>query len=162
MFHDEQHTQWYWKASWKYRTWKLPKSSSSSSSSSSTLFLCFLLICYSYILLHSLMFFIYSRIHKAAHWMPSKLFRAYSFMMSLPAMSLLGLRLCLGSSLEATWLALGRAISILFGINGVKNQRSDLVGPPFPEFKACFSAMAGWHFSRNLTRRLLWSESSMC
>ena len=32
----------------------------------------------------------------------------------------------------------GRAISILFGINGVRNQRSHLVGPPFPEFKANF------------------------
>ena len=41
-----------------------------------------------------------------------------------------------------------RAISILFGINGVRNQRSHLVGPPFPEFKARFSATAGWHFSR--------------
>ena len=49
----------------------------------------------------------------------------------------------------------GRAISILFGINGVRNQRSYLVGPPFPEFKACFSAMAGWHFSGDLTRCLL-------
>ena len=49
----------------------------------------------------------------------------------------------------------GRAISILLGINGVRNKRSHLVGPPFPEFKARFSAMAGWHFSRDLTRRLL-------
>ena len=49
----------------------------------------------------------------------------------------------------------GRAISILFGINGVRNKRSHLVGPPFPEFKARFSATAGWHFSRNLTRCLL-------
>ena len=49
----------------------------------------------------------------------------------------------------------GRAISILFGINGVRNQRSHLVGPPFPEFKANFSATVGWHFSRDLTRRLL-------
>ena len=32
----------------------------------------------------------------------------------------------------------GRAISILFGINGVRNQQSHLVGPPFPEFKARF------------------------
>jgi len=40
----------------------------------------------------------------------------------------------------------GRAISILFGINGVRNQRSHLVRPPFPEFKARFSATAGWHF----------------
>ena len=43
----------------------------------------------------------------------------------------------------------GKAISIVFGINGVRNQRSHL------EFKACFSATAGWHFSRDLTRRLL-------
>ena len=48
----------------------------------------------------------------------------------------------------------GRAISILFGINGVRNQRSHLVGPPFPEFKARFSATVAWHFSRDLTRRL--------
>ena len=61
----------------------------------------------------------------------------------------------LGSCLEVTWLALGGAISILFGINGVRNQRSHLVGAPFPEFKARFSAMAGWHFSRYLARRLL-------
>ena len=78
-------------------------------------------------------------------------------MMSLPAMSL-GL-------VQTAWPRLGvfrsdlvdtgRAISILFGINGVRNQRSHLVGPPFPEFKAHFSATAGWHFSRDLTRRLL-------
>jgi len=49
----------------------------------------------------------------------------------------------------------GRAISILFGINGVRNQRSHLVGPPIPEFKARFSATAGWHFSRDLTRHVL-------
>ena len=49
----------------------------------------------------------------------------------------------------------GRAISILFGINGVRNKRSHLVGPPFPEFKARFSSTAGWHFSRDLTRCLL-------
>ena len=62
---------------------------------------------------------------------------------------------CLGSSLEATLLALGGPFSILFGINGVRNQLSHLVGPPFPEFKAHFSATASWHFSRDLTRRLL-------
>ena len=44
---------------------------------------------------------------------------------------------------------------ILFGINGVRNKRSHLVGTPFPEFKARFSATAGWHFSRDLTRCLL-------
>ena len=49
----------------------------------------------------------------------------------------------------------GRAISILFGINGVRNKRSHLVGPPFPEFKVRSSATAGWHFSRDLTRCLL-------
>ena len=49
----------------------------------------------------------------------------------------------------------GRAISILFGVNGVLSKRSHLVGPPFPEFKARFSAMAGWHFLRDITRCLL-------
>jgi len=49
----------------------------------------------------------------------------------------------------------GRAISVLFGINGVQNKRSHLVGPPLPVFKACFSATAGWHFLRDLTRSLL-------
>jgi len=49
----------------------------------------------------------------------------------------------------------GRVISILFGINRVRNQRSHLVGPPFPEFKTRFSATAGWHLSRDLTRHLL-------
>ena len=49
----------------------------------------------------------------------------------------------------------GRDVSILFGINGVRNKRSHFVGPPFPEFKACFSATAGWHFLRHLTRHLL-------
>ena len=37
----------------------------------------------------------------------------------------------------------GRAISVLFGLNGVRNERSHLVGLPFPAFKARFSAMAG-------------------
>ena len=49
----------------------------------------------------------------------------------------------------------GRAISVLFGINGVRNKLPHLVGPPFPVFKACFSAMVGWHFLRDLTRHLL-------
>ena len=48
----------------------------------------------------------------------------------------------------------GKAISIIFGINGVRNKRPHLVGPPFPEFKDRFSATAGWHFSRDLTRCL--------
>ena len=45
----------------------------------------------------------------------------------------------------------GRAISVLFSLNGVRNKLSHLVGPPFLAFKAHFSAMAGWHF---LTRHL--------
>ena len=98
-------------------------------------------------------------------------------MMSLPAMSL-GLRFCVsrkggtggggwvhpkgtnsmamsGLVFRSDLVGTGRAISILFGINEVKNQRSHLVGAPFPEFKARFSATAGWHFSRDLTKRLL-------
>ena len=62
----------------------------------------------------------------------------------------------LGSSLEVTWLALGGPLlSFLAYVNGVRNQRSHLVGPPFPEFKAHFSATAGLHFLRDLTRHLL-------
>jgi len=49
----------------------------------------------------------------------------------------------------------GRAISVLFDINGVRYKRSHLVGPPFPAFKAHFSATAGWNYSRDLTRCLL-------
>jgi len=98
-------------------------------------------------------------------------------MMSLPAMSL-ELRFCVSrkcgtggggwvhpkgaNSMAASGLVFrsdlvgtGRAISILIGINGVRNKRSHLVGPPFPEFKARYSAMAGRHLSRDLTRRLL-------
>ena len=84
-------------------------------------------------------------------------------MMSLPAMSL-GLRFCVsrkggtggggwvhpmgansmavsGLIFRSDLVGTGRAISILFGINGVR--KSHLVGPPFPEFMAHFSAMAG-------------------
>ena len=46
----------------------------------------------------------------------------------------------------------------IFGLNGVRNKQSHLVGPPFPAFKACFSATAGWHFSRDLSRHLLISR----
>ena len=60
-----------------------------------------------------------------------------------------------GLEFRSDLVGTGRAISILFGINGVRNQRSHLVEAPFPEFKAHFSATAGWHFSRGLTRRLL-------
>ena len=60
-----------------------------------------------------------------------------------------------GLIFSSVLVGIGRAISVLFGINGVRNKRSHLVGPPFPEFKAHFSATAGWHFSRDLTRHLL-------
>ena len=43
----------------------------------------------------------------------------------------------------------------LVGINGVRNKQSHFVGPPFPAFKACFSAMLGWYFSGDLTRHWL-------
>ena len=36
----------------------------------------------------------------------------------------------------------GRAISILFGINGVRNKRSHLVRPPFPAFKAATAVVS--------------------
>ena len=101
----------------------------------------------------------------------------FSFMMSLLAMSL-GLRFCVsrkGGTGGGGWVhpkgansmavselvfrsdlvGTGRAITIFYGINGVKNKPSHLVGPPFPEFKALFSATAGWQFLRDLTRHLL-------
>ena len=52
----------------------------------------------------------------------------------------------------------GRAISLLFGVSGVKNKRSHLVGPPFPSFKAGFFLFFSYSrlaFSRDLTRCLL-------
>ena len=60
-----------------------------------------------------------------------------------------------GLSCRNNLFGTGRAISILFGINRARNKRSHLVGPPFPAFKACFSAIVGWHFSRDLSRCLL-------
>jgi len=81
-------------------------------------------------------------------------------MMSLLAMPL-GLRFCMSrkggtggggwvhpkgaKSMAASGLVLrsdlvgtGRAISIFFGINGVRNKKSHLVGPSFLEFKVHF------------------------
>jgi len=43
-----------------------------------------------------------------------------------------------GLVLRSNLVGLGKAISVLFSINGVGNKRSHLVGPPFPEFKARF------------------------
>ena len=36
-----------------------------------------------------------------------------------------------------------RAISVIFGINGLRNEQSHLVEPPFLAFTACFSGMPG-------------------
>jgi len=49
----------------------------------------------------------------------------------------------------------GRAISVLFSINGVRNKRSHLVGLPFQEFKARFFSYGRLAFSRDLIRHLL-------
>jgi len=43
----------------------------------------------------------------------------------------------------------------LFGINGLRNKRSHLVGPLFPAFRAHFSATPGWYSSGALTESLL-------
>ena len=103
--------------------------------------------------------------------------QTFSFMMSLLAMSF-GRRFCFsrkGRIGRSGWVhpkgansmaasgfvsrkelvGTGRAISVLFGINGVRNKRSQLVGLPFPAFKAWFYGTAGWHFLRYLTRHLL-------
>ena len=57
------------------------------------------------------------------------------------------------------WLEKGLyrvAISVLFGINGLRNKLSHLVGPPFSAFKAgCFLAIPGWHFPEALIENLL-------
>jgi len=94
----------------------------------------------------------------------------FSFMMSLPAMSL-KLRFCVsrkgrtwgggwvhpkganrmavsGLVFEVTWLAPGGPF-LPFLVQPY------LVGPPFPEFKACFSATASGHFLLDITRHLL-------
>ena len=48
----------------------------------------------------------------------------------------------------------GRAISVPFGINGLRNKSSYLVRPPFLVFMACFSVIPGWHFPRALIESL--------
>ena len=48
----------------------------------------------------------------------------------------------------------GRAISVPFGINGLRNKSSYLVRPPFLVFMACFSATPGCHFLRDLIESL--------
>ena len=73
--------------------------------------------------------------------------------MSLPAMSF-GDRFCFSRE-GRIGVGTGRAISVQFGVYGVRNKQSRLVEPSFPAFKARFSAKAGWHFPRDLTRQLL-------
>ena len=55
-------------------------------------------------------------------------------MLSKGANSMAASGLVLRSDLVGT----GRAISIYFGINGVRNKRFHLVGPPFPEVQSPF------------------------
>jgi len=102
--------------------------------------------------------------------------------MSLPAMSLglnYALRSCVSrkgetggggwvhSRVQTAWPRLvlrsylvgtGRAIPDPFGINGVRNKRSHLVRPTFPEFKASFSATAGWHSRETYLGWWVWSQ----
>ena len=66
-----------------------------------------------------------------------------------------GANMMAASGIMCINIGTGRAISVRFGINGVRNKHSHLVGPPFPAFKAHSSATAGWHCLRDLTRHLL-------
>jgi len=60
----------------------------------------------------------------------------------------------------------GRAISVPFGINGVRNKRSHLVWASISGIQGPFFSYGRLAFSRDLTRHLLigwvWSESCMC
>jgi len=92
--------------------------------------------------------------------------KVFSFMMSLLAMTFWD-RLCFsrkagiggggwvhpkGANSMATsghisrsdLVGTGRAISVLSGVNGVRNKQSHLVGPPFPASKAGLLATASW------------------
>jgi len=60
----------------------------------------------------------------------------------------------LGSVVERHWLAVGGPFAFFqVGKSGLRNNPSHLVGPPFPAFSSCFSAMMGWHL---LHRSLDW------
>ena len=52
----------------------------------------------------------------------------------------------------------GKAISAVFGINGLRKELSCLVGPPFPAFMVRFLATAGWNFSGGLIASSLSGE----
>jgi len=56
----------------------------------------------------------------------------------------------------------GRAISVLFSINGVRNKQSYLVGPPIPEFKACFQLRQVGISREVFANWWMWSESRIC
>ena len=60
-----------------------------------------------------------------------------------------------GLSCKKALVGTARAISVLFGINGLSNKPSYLVGPPFLVFTAHFSATPHWHFLRALIESLL-------
>ena len=51
-----------------------------------------------------------------------------------------------GPACRKALVGTGRAISVLFGINGLRSKLSYLVGPPFSSVYDPFSAMPGWHF----------------
>jgi len=59
-----------------------------------------------------------------------------------------------GLACRMAFVGTGRAISVLFGINGLRNKPSYLVGPPFLVLMAYFSATQGWHFPRALIESL--------
>ena len=74
------------------------------------------------------------------------------------------------NSMAMSWLSCrndlvgnGRAISVLFGINGVKNKRSHLIGPLFPAFILSYSRLT---FLLNLNWKFVnwwvWLESHIC
>ena len=68
----------------------------------------------------------------------------------------------IATSVRKALVCTGWSISVLFGINGLRNKQSHLVGPPFPAFKACFSAAPGWYLPEALIESALrgeWLES---
>ena len=60
-----------------------------------------------------------------------------------------------GLTCRKTLIDTGRAVSVLVGINELRNKLTYLVGPPFVAFIVRFSAMPGWHFLRAWIESLL-------
>ena len=60
----------------------------------------------------------------------------------------------------------GRAMSVLFGISGVGNKRSHLVGPPFPSVQGLFFSYGSLSFLKSLNWKFVnwwvWLESHIC